>query len=68
MLTVIIYYPFSRVLQGKDIISSNIMLDESLSLRFDFFSHAIELFLNNPLIGNGVGMWKVLSNQMKIQD
>ena len=66
VLTVIIYYPFSRVLQGKDIISSNIMLDESLSLRFDFFSHAIELFLNNPLIGNGVGMWKVLSNQMKL--
>ena len=62
VLTVIIYYPFSRVLQGKDIISSNIMLDESLSLRFDFFSHAIELFFNNPLIGNGVGMENVIKS------
>lgn len=64
--SIAIYYPFSRVLQGKDIISSNIMLDESISLRFDFFSNAIKFFLESPLIGNGVGMWKIISNQMQL--
>lgn len=66
ILIVFIYYPFSRVLQGKDIISSNIMIDESLSLRFDFFSNAIKFFLDSPLIGNGIGMWKIISNQMQL--
>ena len=66
ILIVVIYYPFSRVLQGKDIISSNIMIDESLSLRFDFFTNAIKFFLDSPLIGNGIGMWKIISNQMQL--
>ena len=66
ILSVVIYYPFSRVLKSKDIISSNIIIDESLSLRFDFFSNAINFFIDSPLIGNGIGMWKIISNQMQL--
>jgi O-antigen ligase len=63
VLSLIIYYPFSRILQNKSL-GANIISDESLNLRLDFFSTSIELFFNNPIIGNGIGMWKILSNQM----
>ena len=65
ILALFIYYPFSRILQNKSF-DTNIILDESVNLRLDFYSSSIELFLNNYIIGNGIGMWKILSNQMSI--
>ena len=65
VLALIIYYPFSRILQNKSL-DANIISDESLNLRLDFFSTSIEFFLNNPVIGSGIGMWKILSNQMQL--
>jgi O-antigen ligase len=65
VLSLTIYYPFSRILQNKSL-DSNILSDESLNFRLDFFSTSIEFFLNNPIIGSGIGMWKILSNQMPI--
>lgn len=65
VLSLFIYYPFSRILQNKSF-DANIILDESVNLRLDFFSTSIDLFLNNPITGNGIGMWKILSNQMQL--
>ena len=65
ILALFIYYPFSRILQNKSF-DTNIILDESVNLRLDFYSSSIELFLNNYIIGNGIGMWKILSNQMQL--
>lgn len=65
VLSLFIYYPFSRILQNKSL-DANIILDESVNLRLEFFSSSIEFFLNNPILGNGIGMWKILSNQMQL--
>ena len=65
VLSLFIYYPFSRILQNKSL-DANIILDESVNLRLEFFSSSIEFFLNNPILGNGIGVWKILSNQMQL--
>ncbi len=62
----ILYVPYSNFLSNKQFVGSQILGDESVSLRIDFFSNSWDYFLNNPIFGNGIGMWKIISNQMSI--
>ena len=66
MLFLILYVPYSNFLNNKQFVGSQILLDESVNLRIDFFSNSWDYFLNNPIFGNGIGMWKIISNQMSI--
>ncbi|MBU79005.1 MAG: hypothetical protein CMD29_02630 [Flavobacteriales bacterium] len=42
--------------------------DESFSKRTRYYSHALENMLRNPLLGSGIGIWKVLSIKYDKED
>lgn len=51
----------SNHLNEKTLNPNEILQDESLNYRVDYYINSLELFKSNPIFGHGIGSWKIKS-------
>lgn len=55
----------SNYLNNKALNPTELLQDESLNYRLDYYINSLKLFKSNPIFGHGIGSWKIESLQFQ---